>query len=233
MVWVAEDGLKNDDKKIYVKAFGESANNGEVQLFGFRLVDWAQRNGKAVMLSKSDFTNQNPYAPANTAMIAHLWVRGKVDSNGKAYQTAVGSAGQLRLAVVSTAGETIIEHGVKSEGFSVAAIPMAVRMEVVSAVQGGLDRNNMATFAFAPNPADTSIGRFLYGIRYKIITTSDSGVTTDLDMVEMTERVTGRANGFFRGPIAASKFRSVLKSEYDDHGTLTSNVPIGQATHDQ
>ncbi len=172
-IWVQENGLIGN-QKLYLTVFGQSATNGFTQLWDPHygsVLGAVPGLSQIVQLTAADFGANG---------ILQTWIRGyQAPLLGTVFQTRPGSVGSLFLVAADMPDVTDeLADSEWSSGFSVAAIPVSVTATYGRALKGVDD-----------TPANLALYTLLWGVQDDLSIQSDSGVTNDLDLVEVKEQI--------------------------------------------
>lgn len=155
----------------------------------------------SVQISVEGVSAANGTATVDGAVTKTLGGNGSVNVRGIS-QTAPGSAGQLRL--VAKVGSATVGQ---SNAFTICAVPTTVTVAFANAITG-TER----------------------GIAMTTYNNSDSGLVTDLDQVQMSEKVKYRGGtGCFAG-ITSGNNSGFLPADHSPHGTDSHGTPVALMT---
>ncbi len=164
-IWIQVSGDLGD-KNLYLTVLGQSELNGETAFWDNVSEEYVSG---PLEFSKTDLKKIGD----NLYFIT--WIHGTTTNDGDAIQTQPGHALQLVLAVLDKKELTVTDSntiGQMSAPFSVAAVPVAVRMYDPFKGQGA------DTY-----PVIEPTYKIVYGARYFVEFTSDSGQSDDLDKI--------------------------------------------------
>lgn len=177
--WVIKDGVMGPNKQLFTRVFRREADPLQSGLAAVMDLSGKNNQTPALELREEHFIRRaDPYDPDNQVGVAKWFLRGYVEQN-TTVQTAPGFADSLTLGITRVALEPDpAKAGVRSQGFSVAAIPEYDSSAFTSLITVGANR----------------------GINVRHEHRSDSGVLDDLNRVDGAEVVqTVEATGVFVG----------------------------------
>jgi hypothetical protein len=189
--------LAKSGEKIDFRVDGQSNVNGEVKLLG-------SPNNQQV---DQVYDTESWYLSlVGTKQTAPSMTNGKPDGNG-------GNAGKLYVHLYVGSNP---KDAKDSNGFSVAAIPIRIRMDKVQLCE----------------PIGFTVDkkwRFFWGARYQVTVTSDSGDVNDLNDVAMNEKylpqeVKGSAKPFFAN-LTVGSWAPVLPATWRDRNGVSVDIP--------
>lgn len=215
LFWVSVSQALGENRKVTLKVTGQSDDNGRIEFRKER----AKTYQDEMVLTGDMFNHQWPNNPAVKNIFATL--RGKVatiNNQEAVYQTKPGVnpqdmqpyAGRLKMVIPSNADANI--KGAESAGFSVAAIPVQIKVKRSRVIEGSHE-----------DSADKKSVVFTWAGAYDSAFISDSLDPRDLSSVLISEQVRSQGKGYFMGlPDRHSKYQIGSVQHEDLHGVEQS-----------